>query len=108
MQSRSRRTFMLKVIAGTSALAISPARAAPAPTEKVTESDPYARSMGFKVDTNAVDKAKYPRHDAATQQCNKCQLFSAEPGAELGTCSFFKRLVPPTGWCKNFKVKKAA
>jgi hypothetical protein len=106
MDSRSRRTFILQVIAGTTALAVTPVRAAP--TDKVTEADPYAKSMGFKVDTNQVDKVKYPRHDAATQQCNKCQLYSGEPGDELGSCSFFKRMVPPTGWCKNFKVRKAA
>ena len=106
MDIRSRRTFMLRVVAATTALAVTPSRAAT--TDKVTESDPYARSMGFRVDTNAVDQAKYPRHDAATQQCSKCQLYSGAPGDELGPCSFFKRMVPPTGWCKNFKVKKAA
>jgi hypothetical protein len=104
MRSLSRRKFMLKVVAGTSALAMTPLHAA---SEKVTESDPYAKSMGFRLDTNQVDKAKYPRHDAATQQCSKCQLYSGGPNDEFGQCSFFKRTVPPTGWCKNFKVRKA-
>jgi hypothetical protein len=108
MKSPGRRTFMLRVVAGTSAIAVSPLALAQEGKEKVLETDPYAKSMGFKVDTNQVDKAKYPRHDAATQQCSKCQLYSGGPNDELGQCSFFKRLVPPTGWCKNFKVKKAA
>lgn len=109
MSSVNRRTFMLRVVAGTSAIAVGPlALAQEASKEKVLETDPYAKSMGFKVDTNQVDKAKYPRHDAATQQCSKCQLYSGGPNDELGQCSFFKRMVPPTGWCKNFKVKKAA
>jgi hypothetical protein len=104
MPSISRRTFMLRVVAGTSAIAASPLALA---QDKVLETDAYAKSMGFKYDTNQVDKARWPRHDAATQQCSKCQLYSGGPNDELGQCSFFKRLVPPNGWCKNFKVKKA-
>lgn len=109
MLSPNRRVFMLRVAAGTSVVACGAALAAEAEsTEKLTEADPYARSMGFRLDTNAVDKAKYPRHDAATQQCSKCQLFDGKPSDAVGPCSFYGgRLVPPTGWCRNFKVRKA-
>lgn len=108
MQSHNRRTFVMQVIAGTTALAASSARVA-AEEEKVTEADPYAKSMGFRLDTNQVDQARYPRHDAATQQCNKCQLYSGKPGDAYGPCSFYGgRLVSPNGWCKNFKPPKAA
>ena len=106
MQTSTRRTFMMKAITGTAVL--SATAWAAAEEEEVTEADPYARSMGFKVDTKTVDQAKYPRHDAATQQCNKCQLYSGKPGDALGPCSFFGgRLVSPNGWCRNFKVIKA-
>jgi hypothetical protein len=95
---------MLHVVAGAGALAAAQVRAE---VEKVTESDPYARSMGFKTDTNKVDKARYPRHDPS-QSCAKCQLYSGKPGDPYGPCSFFgDRLVPPTGWCRNFKPVKA-
>jgi hypothetical protein len=64
--------------------------------------------MGFKLDTNKVDKKRYPRHDAATQMCSKCQLYGGKPNDPLGPCSFFgDRLVPPNGWCRNFKPLKA-
>jgi hypothetical protein len=33
---------------------------------------------------------------------------AGKAGEPLGTCSFFKRLVPPDGWCRNFKPRKAA
>lgn len=109
MSTCNRRTFMLKVVAGTCALAASRviAEEAEKPKGKLTETDAYARSMGFKVDTNQVDKAKYPRH-TADQQCNKCQLFKGEPTDAEAPCSFFgNRIVPATGWCRNFKARTA-
>ncbi len=102
----SRRTFTLHLIVGGSALAASPFALAQE-TEKVTEADPYAKSMGFRVDTAKVDQAKYPRH-TVEQHCSVCQLYSGKPGEPLGPCSFYgDRLVPPTGWCRNFKALKA-
>jgi hypothetical protein len=102
----NRRTFVLKVLVCPAALAA--AAQAGAEEEKVTEADPYAKSMGFRLDTKAVDQTRYPRHDPATQQCAKCQLFSGKAGDALGPCSFFGgRLVSPNGWCRNFKALKA-
>ena len=101
-----RRIFMLQLIAAGSTLAT--ATTAGAEEEKVTEADPYAKSMGFRLDTNMVDQARYPRHEAATQQCSKCQLYSGKPGDAWGPCSFYGgRLVSPNGWCRNFKPPKA-
>jgi hypothetical protein len=102
----TRRVFILKLITATAAA--SAVQRAAAETEKLTEADAYAKSMGFRLDTTKVDQAKYPRHEAASQQCGKCQLYDAKAGG-LGECSFYGgRLVPEGGWCRNFKVKKAA
>jgi hypothetical protein len=99
---------MLKVIAGTSALGAAHLSTA-AELERVQVDDPYAKSMGFRYDTKLVDQKKYPRHDAATMQCAKCQLFSGKPGEEWGPCSFFGgRLVNQGGWCRNFKARGTA
>lgn len=108
MQSNKRRNFVLQVIAGSSALAAGALRAAGEPElEHVTEADPYARSMGFRLDTTKVDQARYPRHDVS-QTCAKCQLFDGKPGELHGPCSFYGgRLVSVNGWCRNFKVRKA-
>lgn len=105
----NRRVFVLQVIAGASATAATLTQAATdESTVKLTEADPYAKSMGFRLDTNQVDQAKYPRHDAATQQCSKCQLYEAKGAEQIGNCSFYGgRLVPSGGWCRNFKVQKA-
>ncbi len=111
MNQQNRRVFMLQVVAGTSVLASGQlmAQDKPISTVKLTEEDKYAKTMGFRYDTTKVDQAKYARHDAATQQCSKCQLYSGKAGEEWGPCSFFGgRLVNQNGWCKNFKVKKAA
>ncbi len=106
MTVSSRRVFMLQVIAGSSAVAAGAVSAQDKP--KILETDAYPKSMGFKVDTNNVDKVKFPKH-TAEQNCSKCQLFSGKPGEEYGPCSFYGgRLVPVGGWCRNFKIKKAA
>lgn len=110
MDPHNRRVFVLHVIGGASSLAggMRLASAADAPTdERVTEADPYARSMGFRLDTTQVDQAKYPRHDV-TQKCSSCQLYDGKPGEALGPCSFYGgRQVSMNGWCRNFKVRKA-
>ena len=106
MKPQHRRTFMLHLIGGSAVLAASEAPAAEE-SDKVAESDPYPKSMGFRLDTANVDQAKFPRH-TVEQHCSECQLFSGKPGEPIGPCSFYGgRLVPVTGWCRNFKVKKA-
>ncbi len=107
MKPHTRRVFMMQAVAGTTALAVQGTALAedPRPTEAVKETDAYPKSMGFKLKTEMVDKAKFPRHDVS-QKCSECQLYSGKPGEELGPCSFFKRLVPPNGWCRNFKQRK--
>lgn len=106
MKAPNRRIFMLQVMAGSTCLGA--AATSMAEEDKVTLTDPYAKSMGFRLDTKEVDQARYPRHDPATQQCSKCQLYSGKAGDALGPCSFFGgRLVSPNGWCRNFKALKA-
>lgn len=108
MSDYNRRTFMLQLVAGGSALALSRLGAAAEAKGALTEDDAYAKSMGFRFDTTTVDAAKYPKH-SPDQKCSNCQLYSGDPGAATGPCSFFgKRLVPVDGWCRNFKPKGAA
>jgi hypothetical protein len=101
----NRRKFIVQLAAGASALALSRLGLAEDAKPPLTEDDAYAKSMGFKLDTNQVDAAKYPKH-SAEQSCVTCQLYSGNEGDELGPCSFFGgRLVPPTGWCRNYKAR---
>jgi hypothetical protein len=107
MQTPNRRIFILHVAAGASAWAVSGSALAENSTEPVKETDAYPKSMGFRLNTANVDQAKFPRHDVE-QKCSKCQLFNGKSGEPTGTCSFFKRVVPVDGWCRNFKPVKAA
>jgi High potential iron-sulfur protein len=109
MSPTNRRVFLIHALAGSSALAATASAQAQgdASAKPVKETDAYPKSMGFRLKTQDVDKAKFPRHDVS-QKCSACQLYSGKEGDELGTCSFFKRQVPPEGWCRNFKPKKAA
>jgi hypothetical protein len=100
---QQRRVFFMKVLAG-SAAAIAVARQAHA-FDKLDPNDPYAKSMGFRLNTEEVDQAKYPRH-TTEQHCQLCQLWNGGD-ADFGNCSFFDHAITPkNGWCKNFKAKK--
>ena len=102
---RARRTFFMKVLAG-SAVVMAETRPAWA-AEKLDPNDSYAKSMGFRLNTQDVDQVKYPRH-TVEQHCQVCQLWNGGD-AEFGQCSFFDHAITPkNGWCKNFKAKKAA
>jgi hypothetical protein len=103
----TRRVFVLHTLAGASALVVQGQARAEGATEAVKETDPYPKSMGFRLNTANADQVKFPRHEV-TQKCSECQLFSGKAGEPTGTCSFFKRVVPIDGWCRNFKLRKAA
>ena len=109
MSTTNRRVFLIHSLAAGTALAASAAAhaEADASAKPVKETDAYPKSMGFRLKTQDVDKVKFPRHEVS-QKCSSCQLYSGKEGDELGTCSFFKRQVPPEGWCRNYKPKKAA
>lgn len=100
-----RRIFCVRLIA-LGSLAAGAARPAGAAKE-LSPDDPYARAMGFRLDTTQVDQNRYPRH-TVDQHCQFCQLWNGGD-KDFGNCSFFNGAVTPkTGWCKNFKAKKKA
>jgi hypothetical protein len=105
----NRRVFMMQVVGGLGTLALG-SKASFAAVEKLTEADSYGKSMGFKLNTMDVDKAKWKRW-TAEQNCGNCQLWNGKENktvAGYGECSFFERYTPEAGWCKNYKVRKAA
>lgn len=110
MTEKTRRIFMLRTLPAGAVLAfqgaIVPATATASPTNAVKETDPYPKSMGYRLNTADVDKSKFPRHDVS-QKCSGCQLYTADPGDATGQCSFFNRTVVPNAWCRNFKPRKA-
>jgi len=102
---KPRRVFVLQVLAGSAAWMAAQREAQAA--DKLDPSDPYAKSMGFRLNTAEVDQVKYPRH-TVEQHCQFCQLWNGGD-ADFGHCSFFDgAITPKMGWCRNFKVKKKA
>lgn len=103
MSPTTRRCFMIQAVAGTGAvLATATAGAQPA---RLEEKDPQAVALGYRHDTNQVDKARHPRH-AATQRCDNCQLFVGKVNDAWGGCPLFgTRQVAGPGWCSAWVRK---
>ena len=102
MTATNRRVFIMTLVAGSSALAASAARAQAA----LAETDTQAVALGYKADTTKVDAKKFPKHEA-TQSCGNCQLYQGKPGDATGACPLFAgKVVTKNGWCSAW-VKKA-
>lgn len=100
----SRRNFLITGIGAASSLALS--RTALAAKEKVKETDPTAKALGYKHDATQVDAAKQPTY-VAGEICGECQHYQGGAGSEWGPCAIFGgKLVAEKGWCSAY-VKKA-
>ncbi len=100
-----RRVFVRQLLSGA-ALGVAGATRLMA-ADKLDPAEPYARAMGFRLNTEEVDQAKYPRH-TNQQHCQACQLWNGAD-QDFGNCSFFDQAITPkNGWCKNFKAKSPA
>ncbi len=102
MKTSNRRVFILGLVAGSSVLAATGARA----QAMLSETDPQAVALGYKADTTKVDKAKFPKHEPS-QICGNCQLYQGKPADAAGPCPLFAgKNVAKNGWCSAW-VKKA-
>jgi len=96
---KNRRDFVLRFVPIASA-AIALPRVALADVPFLTENDPMAKVMGFRLDTTKANQAKYPRH-TNEQMCARCMHFT-NPGADSAKCDLFNKIVPKGGWCSGF------
>jgi hypothetical protein len=102
--SISRRQFIIVAASAASATLVPSESRADAPM--LSESDPTAQALGYKMDAAQVDKAKFPKFQTG-QTCVSCQLYQGKPGAATGPCvTFGGKIVYAKGWC-NAYVKKA-
>ena len=105
MSITNRRTFMLQVVVGGSAIAATRAMAQAAPL--VAESDATASKLGYKADASKVDMKAYPAHKA-TQHCGNCALFGGKATDAAGACPLFPgKQVSAKGWCSAYQPKAA-
>lgn len=71
----------------------------------LSESDPTAQALGYKMDASTVDKAKYSQY-AAGQICSVCALYQGPAGSSSGPCPIFSgKAVSSKGWCASFAKK---
>ena len=97
-----RRTFMLQVALGSTALLASQVHAA---APMVDEKDPQATGLGYKADATKVDKTKFPKY-AAGHACSSCALFQGKPADAAGACALFAgKQVAGKGWCSAYAKK---
>ena len=105
MEQATRRTFMMHVAVGSSALLATNVMAQ-APAAKLDEKDAQAVALAYAADTTKVDAKKYPKH-TAEQKCSNCQLYTGKAKEPMGPCSLFAgKQVAANGWCSAW-VKKA-
>lgn len=75
----------------------------------LTEDDPAASALGYKMDAATVDTAKFPKKaDAAMpdQKCANCVLYTDAGHPEYGKCAAFPgKLVKQGGWCNSWAKK---
>jgi hypothetical protein len=95
----SRRRFIKISVAGVTGVLFSGAAQA---VDTLSESDPTATALGYKMDATKAAARKDP-----TATCSNCALYSGKQGAADGPCSAFGgKLVSAKGWC-NAWAKKA-
>jgi hypothetical protein len=105
MNKPSRRSFVVMVIAGGSALAAARASAQGAAAPVLSEADPQAVALGYRSDNTKVDAAKFPQH-AAGQMCGACNFFQGKPTDAMAPCQLFAgKQVSSKGWCSAFAKK---
>ena len=106
MKDTTRRIFIIRTMAGGSAVLTLPelVRAAP---PRVEESDPTAQALGYLHDTSKVDKKRFPKHSPA-QRCTNCSFFQGSATDEWGGCAMFgRKQIAGPGWCNAWAAKPA-
>ena len=98
-----RRQFVLRLAPLTAAVAILPRLGHAQGLPALTETDPMALALGFKLNTADVNQAKYPKH-SKDQSCANCLHFM-QPGAATARCDLFNKVVPAGGWCGGYSKR---
>lgn len=81
---------------------------APTAPVQLTEDDPVAMALGYKMDAGQVDATRYPQFKPG-QQCDGCALYTGQPGATEGPCTVFQnKIVTAKGWCATYAPKPSA
>lgn len=70
--------------------------------DKLSESDPAAKAVGYVTVAAKADKARFPDFKAG-QTCSNCSLFQGNPADAWGGCTLFgTKQVAGGGWCSSY------
>ncbi|WP_233259331.1 high-potential iron-sulfur protein [Ramlibacter sp. WS9] len=104
MRETTRRIFITRSIASGCVVLAAPALTHAAPS-RVEEADDTAVALGYKHDTQKVDRQRYPKHSSA-QLCSNCSFFQGGAGDAWGGCAMFGRKhIAAAGWCAAWAKK---
>jgi hypothetical protein len=99
-EQKQRRIFIAAVVSGSAGLACGSAAASS--IRRVEESEPKATSLGYRHDSNQVDKRRFPKHKAG-ERCNNCMAWLGTPTEAWAECDLMAdRLVAGPGWCSSY------
>ncbi|MEM5385150.1 high-potential iron-sulfur protein [Paraburkholderia phymatum] len=99
----TRREFIVAAggLAASLCAALAASRDARA-DNKLSESDPAAKAVGYVIVAAKVDKARFPNYKAG-QTCSNCSLFQGNPTDAWGGCTLFgAKQVAGGGWCSSY------
>ena len=104
MEQANRRTFMMQVAAGSSAL-LAGSVMAQAAAPKLDEKDAQAVALGYVADTTKADLKKFPKH-TKDQKCSNCALFQGKAADAWAGCPLFgTKQGAGAGWCSAWAKK---
>ena len=107
----SRRAFLAgaAVAASVAAIGLKPrtASAAGENLPHLSESDPLAKSLGYRAHASNVDRKKYPNFKPG-DRCGICRFFLGKPGQKsgYGGCQIYAGYsVNADGWCASYNAR---
>jgi len=107
----SRRAFLATTAVAVSVAAVGlhprSARAAEAKLPHLSEADPLAKSLGYQINAQDVDRKKFPTYQPG-ERCGTCRFFMGAPGQKSGYagCQIFAGYsVAAQGWCASFNAR---
>lgn len=108
-QKISRRRLLQGAIAGIAAVPAATLIAERASAaEKLSESDPAAKSLSYVADASKVNAKANPTYKPG-QHCANCVQYGGKAGSTSGSCTIFpNKDVAAAGWCKVWMLKPGA
>lgn len=99
----SRRKFLYFPI-GVLSFALVNSRQAQSSAQALSESNPQAISLGYKINAASIDRLRWTQFIPG-QSCGRCISYQGAPGSSQGPCNILGgQVVIALGWCSLYKA----